>query len=88
MTVRPSKFVHVAYRSRRFEEMLAWLRNAIAGSWYWTFAPNTVLYHASISSKRRVRYTTCTNLEGRTVIAVCLSGLAAQEADETVDDGR
>lgn len=24
MTVRPSKFVHVAYRSRRFEEMVTW----------------------------------------------------------------
>jgi catechol-2,3-dioxygenase len=24
MTVRPSKFVHVVYRTRRFEEMLAW----------------------------------------------------------------
>ena len=26
MTVRPSKFVHVVYRTRRFEEMLAWYK--------------------------------------------------------------
>jgi catechol-2,3-dioxygenase len=26
MTIRPSKFVHVVYRTRRFEEMLAWYK--------------------------------------------------------------
>src|SRR5664280_436453 len=54
----------------------SYVRNAIAGSWYWTFAPNTVWYHASISSKRRLRYATCTNFDGRTVMTVALLGRA------------
>ena len=65
----------------------SYVRKASAGSWYWTLAPNTVLYQASISSKRRVRYTTCTNFDGRIVRTVLLLGLAAEQADETVDDG-
>src|SRR5664280_1272405 len=32
MTVRPSKFVHVAYRSRRFEEMLAWYQTVFGAN--------------------------------------------------------
>ena len=32
MTVRPSKFVHVAYRSRRFEEMLAWYKTVFGAN--------------------------------------------------------
>jgi catechol-2,3-dioxygenase len=32
MTIRPSKFVHVAYRSRRFEEMLAWYKTVFGAT--------------------------------------------------------
>ena len=32
MRVQPSKFVHVAYRSRRFEEMLAWYKTVFGAN--------------------------------------------------------
>jgi catechol 2,3-dioxygenase-like lactoylglutathione lyase family enzyme len=32
MTVRPSKFVHVVYRTRRFEQMLAWYKTVFGAT--------------------------------------------------------
>ena len=32
MTIRPTKFVHVVYRTRRFEEMLAWYKTVFGAT--------------------------------------------------------